>query len=77
MKNINGEDLTERQALTRIVHAYQDGNNKDACSMIYEYGIYDFWSDFRKMLSEKEEYDDHQKYILFSELTIIYHRIKG
>jgi len=77
MRNINGKDLTERAALNHILNAYHNGQNKDACDMIEEYGTYDFWNDLRGILNEIYDDDTKTKYILFSSLTIVYNRIKG
>ena len=54
--------------------ALENGQNKDAVKMINEYGLYDFWSDYKLFLLETVQ-ELYLEYEYFSNAVIVYNRI--
>ena len=50
-----------------------NGNRRQMVGQINEYGLYDFWSDYKHMLITL--YDDSGVLSYFSDAVISYHRI--
>ena len=73
-----GEMKTKQKKITKIHNSLLDGQRKQMCDLIDEYGLYDFWSDYLTYLLEKDElsgYDESEGY--FADATISYHRIRN
>lgn len=51
-----------------------NGNRQDCVKMIKEYGLYDFFDDYRNYLADICS-DDTERFSYFSDMTISYFRI--
>ena len=51
-----------------------DGNRKDCVTLINDYGLYDFWEDYKRYLITIYESKSTQ-YMYFPDMVISYHRI--
>ena len=76
MLTIKGEIMHRDIAMVEKIHkSLVNGNRRQMVSQIDEYGLYDFWTDYRDYLwplyKEKAIID------YFSDAVISYHRIKS
>ena len=58
-----------------IHYSLVNGQRKQAVLYIDDYGLYDFWADYRDYLSENVPVNDARKY--FEDMAISYFRIKN
>ena len=62
-----------RRKELETIHGNQvNGNLSDMVYLIDEYGLYDFWADYRDYISELYLTNN----TLFSQSVIVYHRLK-
>ena len=59
-----------------ICNSYANGNMGQMTTQINEYGLYDFWSDLKEHIAERYA-DTNTELDVFTNITIIYHRING
>jgi len=65
---------TKEQRLETIHESLVNGNRKQMVDQIKDYGLYDFWGDYREYLLELYT-SDHSRYAYFADATISYFRI--
>ena len=53
-----------------------NGNRRDCVRMIDEYGLYDFWADYKEYLTNLYV-NERDRYTQFTDMTISYFRIKN
>ena len=74
-----GQAITEinKPTLEEIDENFTNGNKKEACRLIQEYGLYDFWADYYEYLFTgwNRSLDNMTRFDIFSEMVITYHRI--
>jgi len=65
--------MTKQDKIENIHENLINGNRKACVILINQYGLYDFWSDYRDYLSDI--CDKEQEYLFFQDMTISYFHI--
>jgi hypothetical protein len=60
-----------------IHNSLLNGNRKQMVNQIDEYGLYDFWADYRDFLGLQTEHGIFPQFSYFQDAVISYHRIKN
>ena len=60
-----------------ILNSLMNGQRKQMTKQIDEYGLYDFWEDFKNYLQETNLYSTDPQNDWFADCVISYHRIKN
>ncbi len=66
----------KNETLENIHENLINGNRRDCVRMIDDYGLYDFWADYKMYLDELYV-DLWPRYDYFSDMAISYFRIKN
>lgn len=61
--------------ISDIHESLVNGNRQQMVNQIDEYGLYDFWSDYKEWLEHNAGFK--QVFGFFTDATISYHRIKN
>jgi len=67
--------MTKREQLEIIINSLINGQRKQMVAQIEEYGLYDFWEDFKSYM--KEIYSNNLSSEYFEDAVISYFRIKN
>jgi len=70
-----GTNETKLSAMEEIHMSLVNGQRRQMVEQIDEYGVYDFWADYNKYLSESYYVDE--KFDYFADAVISYHHIKN
>ena len=68
--------MTHQDEIQNIHVNLINGNRRDCVKLIDEYGLYDFWDDYRTFLADVCT-DDSERFSYFADMTISYFRIKN
>ena len=64
--------------IREIHNSLENGQRKQMVELIDEYGLYDFWDDYRSFLRASIfPADDESAFDYFADAVISYHRIKN
>lgn len=66
----------DTEKLESIENNLINGNRSDCVRMIDEYGLYDFWPDYKQYLFDLYV-NERDRYTQFTDMTISYFRIKN
>lgn len=70
--------MTKQQQLNAIHESLLNGQRQQMVEQIDDYGLYDFWADFRTYLHYHQVYASlRAEYDEFADAVISYHRIKA
>ena len=70
-----GTTETKMSTMEEIHLSLVNGQRRQMVEQIDEYGVYDFWADYKNYLSESYYVDE--KFDYFADSVISYHRIKN
>jgi len=65
------------EELEEIHNSSMNGQRRQMVEQIDEYGLYDFFDDYKKYLFEIYSPDKHTEYYYFADCVISYHRTKN
>ncbi len=65
--------MNKQEQLEKVHNSLVNGQRKQMVKQIDEYGLYDFWEDYKSFLEQVSE----RKFHWFTDATISYFRIKN